>query len=53
MNINDFGPFSANVWGTVSDWIMVSVTTLTALFLIKTFKSQKKVQLMQQSITDI
>ncbi len=53
MNINYFGPFDASVWGTVSDWVMVSVTILTAIFLIRTFKSQKKVQIMQQSITDI
>jgi hypothetical protein len=53
MDINNFGPFRADVWGSFSDWVMVGVTSLTAIYLIKTFRSQKKVQLLQQSITDI
>lgn len=35
-------PFVASVWGTVSDWAMVLVTTLTAIFLIRTFWEQKR-----------
>ncbi|MCX2473550.1 hypothetical protein OQZ33_04315 [Pedobacter sp. MC2016-05] len=42
MNINNFGPFYSPVWGTVSDWTMVIVTTLTVIYLIKTFKAQSK-----------
>jgi len=53
MHINNFGPFQADVWGTVSDWIMIGVTTGTAIFLYLTLKSQQKVQKLQQSITDI
>ncbi|WP_215223165.1 hypothetical protein [Echinicola shivajiensis] len=33
-------PFSPDIWGTVSDWAMVLVATLTAIFLILTFKEQ-------------
>jgi len=32
---------------------MVAVTALTAYFLVKTFRSQQKVQILQQDITDI
>nr|HMU04943.1 hypothetical protein [Saprospiraceae bacterium] len=35
-------PFKADVWGTVSDWAMVLVTILTAIYLIKTFRIQQK-----------
>lgn len=53
MNVNNWGPFNAEVWGTVSDWAMVAVTALTAYFLVKTFSSQQKVQMLQQTMTDI
>lgn len=53
MDINNFGPFHFEVWGAVSDWIMVIVTTLTAIFLYYSLKSQRAVQKMQQSITVI
>lgn len=46
-------PFQANVWGTFSDWVMVIVTALTAVYLIKTFRSQKEVQLLQIKATTI
>lgn len=46
-------PFIADVWGTVSDWVMIAVTGLTAYFLYKTLRSQTKIQKMQQKITDI
>lgn len=36
-------PFYPEVWGTVSDWVMVFVTIGTAIFLIKTFLEQKKI----------
>lgn len=35
-------PYIAEVWGTVSDWVMVIVTTLTAVFLILSFRAQKR-----------
>jgi len=41
-------PFYAEVWGTVSDWMMVIVTLVTAIFLYLTLKSQNIVQIMQQ-----
>ncbi|MDB5129414.1 MAG: hypothetical protein JWQ85_3646, partial [Mucilaginibacter sp.] len=53
MDINNFGPCEATVLGTVPDWIIAFTTIVTAFFLIKTFRSQKEVQKMQQSITDI
>jgi len=53
MDINNFGPVNAEVWGTVSDWVMVGVTGLTAFFLWKTLKSQLKVQEAQLKITQI
>jgi hypothetical protein len=53
MNINNWGPFDAGVWGTVSDWAMVIVTLGTAIVLVKTLRSQKEGQRLQQFITDI
>lgn len=53
MDVNNLGPFNAEVWGTFSDWIMVVVTGATAFLLYKTFKSQIAVQKSQQKITDI
>ena len=53
MNINNFGPFSSNVWGTVSDWVMVIVTGTTLYYINKTFKSQYEVQKLQQQSTNI
>lgn len=34
----------AEVWGTVSDWMMILVTIVTAVLLLLTFESQRKVQ---------
>lgn len=53
MDINNFGPFDAAVWGTVTDVIITAVTIITAVYLYKTFKSQIAVQKMQQSLTEI
>ncbi|UCS95419.1 hypothetical protein KZP23_10585 [Echinicola marina] len=36
-------PFSPDIWGTVSDWAMVVVTSLTAIFLILTFREQQRI----------
>ncbi|NHE57945.1 hypothetical protein [Cyclobacterium plantarum] len=35
-------PFNVEIWGTVSDWFMVWVTAITAIYLIKTFKEQQR-----------
>lgn len=53
MDINNFDPFNSEVWGTFSDWAMVSVTGLTALLLLKTLRSQIKVQELQQKMFEI
>jgi hypothetical protein len=45
--------FPADVWGTVSDWVMIIVTTITAYFLYKTLKSQKEVQQAQNKFLEI
>ena len=34
--------FDVEIWGTVSDWIMIFVTAFTAIYLVKTFKQQNK-----------
>ena len=52
-DVNNFGPFNAEVWGTTSDWFMFAVTGITAIYLIKTFRSQKEVQRLQQEVTSI
>ncbi len=46
-------PFPAEVWGTVSDWVMIVVTSLTALFLYNTLRSQKDVQKAQNKLLEI
>lgn len=43
--------FNPLVWGTVSDWVVVLVTALTARYLWKTLQSQLKVQELQGKIT--
>lgn len=42
MDINNFGPFRSDVWGTVSDWALVLFTmgTITGVFL--TYRSQQR-----------
>jgi hypothetical protein len=46
-------PLLAEVWGTVSDWVMIAVTSVTAYFLWKTLKSQKEVQQAQNKLLEI
>ncbi len=60
IDINNFGPFHAEVWGTFADWMMIVVTfaTLTALIITlflqrQTLKSQTSVQANQDKITEI
>ncbi|BAU55257.1 hypothetical protein [Mucilaginibacter gotjawali] len=53
LDINNFGSFSSEVWGTVSEWAMVGVTSLTAFYLFKTLKSQQDVQRTQNELFKI
>lgn len=34
-------PFNVDIWGTVSDWVMVLVTAITFYFLYQSFKQQQ------------
>ncbi|MGS2738761.1 hypothetical protein [Sinomicrobium sp. M5D2P17] len=45
--------YSAEIWGTVNDWIIYGVMLVTAVFLYQTLQSQMKVQKMQQKLMDI
>jgi hypothetical protein len=47
MKLNDFGPFHSDVWGNVSEWIMVAVTATTLYYIVKTLNSQQEVQKME------
>lgn len=46
-------PFRTDVWGNVSDWVMITVTALTALFLWRTLRSQIDIQTLQTKLFDI
>ncbi|MCX2481567.1 hypothetical protein OQY15_20875 [Pedobacter sp. MC2016-15] len=48
MNINNFGAFDAEVWGTVSDWGVFFVTAGTGILVYLTLRSQNKVLKSQQ-----
>jgi len=52
-SINNFGPFEADVWGTVSDWALVIVTALTAIFIYRTFRAQLNVTEDQSELLKI
>ncbi|SFH51528.1 hypothetical protein [Pedobacter insulae] len=45
MEINNFGPFDSDIWGTVADWVIACVTLGTGIFLVLTFKEQQKTNL--------
>ncbi|MFI5159064.1 MAG: hypothetical protein ACHQF4_09375 [Sphingobacteriales bacterium] len=40
-DINHFGPFASDVWGSVSEWAMVLVTIATAFLLLRTLRVQR------------
>ena len=42
--------FEPEIWGTVSDWVMITVTFATAFLLLLTLKSQKEVQRTQNEL---
>ena len=46
-------PFLSEVWGTVSEWVMVVVTGFTAYYLYQTLQSQKEVQKAQNRLLEI
>lgn len=50
MDINNFGPFRFEVWGNVSDWAMVIVTAITGILILLTFRSQQKLQKLENEI---
>lgn len=47
MKLNDFGPLQSDVWGNVSEWAMVAVTTTTLCFIVRTLNSQQEIQKME------
>lgn len=53
LSINNFGPFEADVWGTVSEWVMVVVTLGTGIAIILTFLEQRKVTESQLKLQEI
>jgi hypothetical protein len=53
MTVNNFGPFNAEVWGTVSDWVIVILTFLTAVYLIRTFQGQKELFILQNNTNQL
>jgi hypothetical protein len=50
MDINNFRLFNSEVWGNVSDYVMVLVTTATGLLILFTFQSQQELQRLQNEI---
>ncbi|MDN3547246.1 hypothetical protein [Mucilaginibacter aquaedulcis] len=53
MNFITINLLAPQVWGTVSDWFVVTGTFLTAILLFLTFRSQIAVQKNQQRIADM
>ncbi|ERJ61318.1 hypothetical protein [Sphingobacterium paucimobilis] len=46
-------PFKPEAWGNIADWAMVTITLITAIYLIKTFKSQNKaIDLQHQALLE-
>jgi hypothetical protein len=48
-----FSYFDPDIWGTVSDWFVAIVTSITAYYLYQTLKSQKEVQETQTKLFEI
>lgn len=53
MDLINFNCLNALAWGTVADWMMVLVASITGFLIWKTFNSQLKVQKDQQLIAKI
>jgi hypothetical protein len=47
MSLNSFGPFNSEVWGTVSDWGIFSLTIVTAIYFMRTYAAQAKTLKLQ------
>ena len=45
--------FNSVLWGPVSEWVMIGVTSVTAFFLYRTLQSQKDVQGAQNKLLEI
>ena len=50
---NEYFNFKVEIWGTISDWYMIIVTIITAVFLYKTLESQMEVQKDQAKINKL
>ncbi|MBB2145298.1 hypothetical protein GM921_07380 [Pedobacter sp. LMG 31464] len=53
MDINNFGIFNSNTWGNVSEWIIITVTIITIILLVKTFREQRRTNEIQASKNDL
>jgi hypothetical protein len=42
LDVNNFGPFQSDVWGTVSEWVTALVTLATAIVIYFTFLYQSE-----------
>ncbi len=45
--------FNPEIWGTVSDWMIIFITLVTAVFLYKTLRSQQGTQELQANLLKI
>ncbi|MXV52460.1 hypothetical protein GS399_15905 [Pedobacter sp. HMF7647] len=52
-DINHFGPFSSDVWGTVGDWSIVTATVVTGIIIFKTLRLQYKSDQLQIERNDV
>lgn len=50
MNINNFGPFHSDIWGNVSDIIIVLITFIGTIYIVKSFMNQKRLNKNQLKI---
>ncbi|WP_313511655.1 hypothetical protein [Sphingobacterium sp.] len=51
--IPDESKFSSGVWGTISDWVIIFITLISAILLLLTLKSQIEVQRDQNVLHNI
>ncbi|RZK22190.1 MAG: hypothetical protein EOO43_09920 [Flavobacterium sp.] len=52
MDLNSFGPFRAEVWGAVSDWLILLTTAAGTLYIARTFRQQQKINESQQRLNE-
>lgn len=53
LDVNNFGPFHAETWGTFSDVSILIMTIIGTIFLILNFLSQKKINKKQSLINEL